>query len=116
VVRCFRRGDFECASLLLTTLDHFHPHPSPAFLPVKWEKRKRIQATLSEVANHSILLAAPCLLRYVVFSGWVPGLARFEKALYTPFLRHYEGKENDPGGGFPVEKSVQMGRGLRKTS
>jgi hypothetical protein len=87
----------------LTTLDHFHPHPSPAFLPVKWEKRKRIQATLPEVANHNILRVVPRLGRRVVFSSWSLGLARFKKALYTPFLRRYGGDESDPGGGFPVE-------------
>jgi hypothetical protein len=47
-----RRSQFEGHSLLLTTLDHFHPHPSPAFPPVKWEKRKAIQATPLIKRNH----------------------------------------------------------------
>jgi hypothetical protein len=52
----------------------------------------------------------------VVFSSWSLGLARFKKALYTPFLRRYGGDESDPGGGFPVENQVRIGAGLRKTS
>jgi hypothetical protein len=52
----------------------------------------------------------------VVFSSWSLGLARFKKALYTPFVRRYGGDESDPGGGFPVENQVRIGTGLRKTS
>jgi hypothetical protein len=42
-------------------------------------------------------------------------LVRWEKSRYTPFLRHYDGHENDLSGGFPVEKLAQIRTSLRKT-
>jgi hypothetical protein len=60
----------------LTTLDHFHPHPSPAFLRVKWEKRKAIQATLSAEVKHHMVWCVTQVARSVVFSVVIPGRPR----------------------------------------